>query len=160
MRRLMLMGTLGIASTAPETWLEGVDPIELVVDDEWVYWTESRLKEYDDRDVYVLRAAVYRRRHKGGPRETLFEFQRDDTYCLPQNLSVHRGTVGWMCRRPILDGHGRADASRYVTWSDGRRTEHPAPWAQPDQVATSSSAVFFVGARRPGRASLVDGHRR
>ncbi len=155
--RLVLLSAL---STLAETWLDDVRPVELVVAGPWVYWTESKLKEFDDRDVSVLRAAVYRRRQEGGPRETLFEFRRDDTYCLPQNLNVHQGRVAWLCRRPILDGNGRADATRYMVWNDGVRREMSVPWALPNQVATSEHAVYVAQRGEITRLDLRTGKTR
>lgn len=147
-------GMIGDDESGP--WTQPFYGDEIVADDEHVYWTESRDREYDDRPIAIARAAVRRRRHGSGAVDTLFDFERDDTYCVPGGLRFLDGRPAWHCARPILDGEGRADPSRYVHVRDGSLHEVPAPWAQPHMLAAWRAEAVFLVSSRGARLVTVD----
>lgn len=117
----------------------------MVADEHHVYWAYAKNHEYDDEDVYVSSARVERRHHRSGQIDTLFEFKRDDVYCLPTRFGFVRGHVGWLCERPRLEGNGRADHTRFMHMRGGTLHSVPLPDSiRADLVTTDGHDVLFL----------------
>lgn len=123
-----------------------------LADDAYLYGCEAHEREYDDRPVCISRAAVYRRGHDETPLETLFDFKRDDLYCLPHSVGFLDGIPGWYCVRPVLDG-GREDPSCIVLSHHGSLQRVSAPDASSGSVVTAGCVMFVL--RRRQHQSLV-----
>jgi hypothetical protein len=128
--------------------------LELLADEQHFYWTEVGVHEYDDEPSYITRAVVMRRDHRGGPVETIFDFERDEVRCTPHRPVFIRDDIGWFGTKEWVDG--QFDAARFMHRRGDMLHAVPMPGQEADRVTTDGHDLLTVRGREPATLMRID----